>query len=258
VPIKPRSKQPLVPWQDYQQQPPAAAELARWFQRWPDAGIAIVTGQVSNLVVLDIDPGHGGEVSVKALEAKFGPLPATLTVRTGGGGRHFYFTAPADSRPIPNRVGLSKGIDVRGDGGLVVAPPSVHPSGRRYRWVEGGPYARATPAPPPIWLIGLIRHAGPRHGHSLAYWRELVARGVEQGERNSTIASFAGHLFWHGVDPQIVEELLLCWNRVRAHPPLDDEEVARTVESIRRTHARQEADELPAADRRTRRNAGKD
>ena len=65
-----------------------------------------------------------------------------------------------------------------------------------------------------------------------------MRRGVAEGERNNTIASLTGHLLWHGVDPEVALQLLLCWNRVRCRPPLSDDEVARTVESIRRTHVR--------------------
>jgi len=239
VPIRHRSKQPLVLWQEYQSRRPTEAELAAWFRRWPDANIAVVTGEVSNLVVIDIDPAHDGENSLHELVERFGPLPATLVARTGGGGRHLYFTAPADGRPMPSRVGLRPGVDVRAEGGLIVVPPSVHPSGRRYAWETPD----APPAPMPHWLVQLLRGASQRRGHPLQHWRDLATGGVEQGARNSTIASFAGHLFWHGVDPEIVKELMLCWNRVRARPPLDDAEVVATVDSIHRTHERHAGDE---------------
>jgi hypothetical protein len=85
----------------------------------------------------------------------------------------------------------------------------------------------------------LIAPAGGRSGHPLAHWRALVREGVVEGERNSTVASLAGHLLWHGVDAQVAVDLLLAWNSVRCHPPLADEEVARTVESIARLHERQ-------------------
>ena len=238
VPIRPRSKQPLVLWQEYQSRPPTEAEVAAWYKRWPDAGVAVVTGEVSNLVVLDIDPGHGGTDSLRELTSQFGSLPATLAARTGGGGRHLYFAAPADFRSMPSRVGLRPGIDVRAEGGLIIAPPTQHPSGRRYVWETPD----ASPAPIPHWLIRLLQSAAARRGHPLRHWRDLVVRGVAKGERNSTIASFAGHLLWHGVDPEIVRELLLCWNRIRAKPPLDDAEVAEIVDSIRRTHERHERD----------------
>ena len=232
------SKQPLVPWLDHQQRRATPDEVRGWYRRWPLANVGIVTGQISNLVVIDIDPGHGGEDSLKDLIARFGALPATLTVRTGGGGRHLYFSAPADPVAVRSRVGVAPGIDVRAEGGMIVAPPSVHPSGNRYEWTSGG--AAVPPAPLPRWLFALVQGMRPAgQGHGASHWRSLAAEGVGEGARNSTIASFAGHLMWCGVDHEVIKELLLCWNRVRARPPLSDDEVIRTIDSVHRTHERQ-------------------
>lgn len=82
----------------------------------------------------------------------------------------------------------------------------------------------------------MLRPRRTTQGHSLGYWRELIAGGVAQGERNNTIASLAGHLLWHGVDPHVALALLLAWNRLRCLPPLPDSEVAHTVASITKLH----------------------
>lgn len=235
VPVRAREKRPLVAWQPYQQTRPTPAEVRDWFTRWPDANVGIVTGVLSGLVVLDVDPAHGGEQSLARLEREHGPLPVTVEAISGGGGRHLYFAHPGGE--VRNRAGLAPGIDLRGDGGLIVAPPSRHPSGRRYTWRAGHAPGECGLAPLPRWLLP---GAAARTGHPLAYWRELVARGVPEGRRNSTLASLAGHLLWHGVDPDVVAELLLCWNRSRCQPPLSDEEVLRTVASITRLHQREE------------------
>ena len=89
----------------------------------------------------------------------------------------------------------------------------------------------------PAWVLGLTHPEG--RGHPFAYWRNLVREGVNKGARNNTLASLAGHMLWHGLDPQAVLELLLCWNRVRCRPPLPDDEVVRVVESITRLHRRE-------------------
>jgi Bifunctional DNA primase/polymerase, N-terminal/Primase C terminal 1 (PriCT-1) len=203
--------------------------------------VGIVTGAVSSLVVVDVDPLHGGAGSLEALERAHGPLPETVRATTGGGGVHLYFAHPGG--PVPNKVGLVAGIDLRGDGGFVVAPPSVHPSGRRYVWLRPDRPDEAVPAAMPGWLIQLVRERGYRPGHTLAHWRRLVEDGVQEGERNSSIASLAGHLFWRGIDPKVVLDLLLCWNARRCRPPLSEEEVARTVDSIMRLH---QSDDTPA------------
>jgi hypothetical protein len=234
VPIAPRSKQPLLAWLEFQQRRALPEEIRGWFQRWPGANLAVVTGAISNIVVIDIDARHGGEAALQLLEDDAGPIPSTLEATTGGGGRHLYFAHPG--RPLRNRAGLRPGIDLRGDGGLVVAPPSLHPSGQRYAWAPGHGFGEADPAPLPPCLLTEVIGRGSRQGHPPAYWRGVVTEGVPEGRRNSTIASLAGHLLWHEVDPDVVSELLLCWNRQRCRPPLSDEEVLRTVGSITRLH----------------------
>lgn len=81
-------------------------------------------------------------------------------------------------------------------------------------------------------VAGRMAGADIRSGHSRDHWRKLVAEGT----RNDTMASLAGHLLWHGVDPQVTLELLLCWNRTRCRRPLDDDEVAGVVASFTRLH----------------------
>lgn len=231
VPIEPGGKRPLVAWLALQHHIADAQEIAGWFRRWPDANVGIVTGRVSGIVVVDLDPRHGGQRSLAAFEREYGALPRTAEVATGGGGRHLYFAHRG--APLHNRVGLRPGIDLRAEGGCVVAPPSVHPSGRRYAWAAGPNDAPL--AGLPAWLLHTARPGGPS-GHSLTHWRQLVRDGVDEGARNATLASLTGHLLWHEVDAALALELLLAWNRVRCRPPLPDDEVARVVQSIARLH----------------------
>lgn len=243
IPVRPRGKRPIVPWEELQRRRPTEKEVRGWFERWPDANLAIVTGRVSGLIVLDVDPRHDGDETLDELEQSYGPLPHTAEAITGSGGRHVYFAYPG--RMVRNAVGFAPGLDIRGDGGVIVAPPSVHPSGRRYEW-EVSHHPDETPVVPmPRWLLRLATMPADRRGHPLEHWRRLAREGVKQGRRNDTIASFAGHLFWHGVDYDVVMELLLCWNARRCRPPLDDDEVMRTVDSIARTHFREEGSPEP-------------
>ncbi len=124
--------------------------VRRWWRRWPEANVGLRTGAVSGLVVLDVDPDHGGEASLGELVDAYEALPATLEVCTGGGGRHLYFTHPG-GRVANSAGGLGPGLDVRGDGGYILAPPSRH--------VTGGTYRRLThtaPAAMPGWLWALV------------------------------------------------------------------------------------------------------
>lgn len=236
VPMAAGQKRPIVKWEEFQDRLPTDSEVEEWFSAKRDLNIGIVTGKVSNLVVIDIDPAHGGDDSLSTLEGDYHPLPPTTTAITGGGGRHLYFRHPGPV--MHNRVGIRPGLDLRGDGGVIVAPPSRHPSGRLYEWAPGAGPDEQPPAALPTWLRFVLDEPEGR-GHPIAYWRGVARGGVEEGARNNTIAAFTGHLLFHGVDLEVVRELLLAWNRDRCRPPLSDDEVIRTVDSIARLHQRQ-------------------
>src|SRR5262249_38798879 len=108
-------------------------QIKAWWKSWPFAGIGCSTGQVSGFWVLDIDPRHGGDLSLETLIQAYGVLPDTRESRTGGGGRHLYFRWPSDRAPR-NKQSIEPGIDTRGDGGYVVLPPSRHHKGGAYAW----------------------------------------------------------------------------------------------------------------------------
>ena len=120
-------------------------QIRAWFEKWPEANVGIATGSESGLIVIDIDPRNGGEVSFAQLRKELPDAFVDLMeVRTGSGGRHLQFQC---SDPLPSRANILPGIDVKGDGGYVVAPSSIHASGQRYRYVPGN-----GPAPPPLQL----------------------------------------------------------------------------------------------------------
>ena len=203
--------------------------------QWPSgANVGIATGR--GLVVLDVDYRHDGGDSLAELERRHGRLPATVSAETGGGGEHLYFSTRA---PIKNSAAkLGPGLDVRGEGGYVVAPPSVHPdTGRVYTW-DNHPQDVAL-AKLPGWLEQLLAEQTNGRARPASEWRQLTANGATEGARNDLTARLAGHLLARGVDPFVALELVLAWNRNRNRnrPPLADGEVARTVESIARKEA---------------------
>ena len=119
--------------------------IQQWWRRWPTANIGIATGRGSNLAVLDVDPKHDGPQNLAILENRHGGMPFTVEVITGSGGQHYYFTYPSTLH-IPSSVSkLGAGLDIRGDGGYIIAPPSLHLSGRSYEWELSPPSRRASP-----------------------------------------------------------------------------------------------------------------
>jgi hypothetical protein len=98
--------------------------IRAWWRSWSWANVAIATGRLSGIFVLDVDAHRGGDATLAELERQFGMLPATVRVQTPQGGTHSYFVMPR-SGAVPCRSDVAPGIDVRGDGGYVLAPPSV-------------------------------------------------------------------------------------------------------------------------------------
>lgn len=150
IPMRERAKRPAIAWKAYQRKCASDKSVRRWFGGKQNYNVGIVTGSLSGLVVLDVDPGHGGTGSLRALERKHGALPETMTSKTGGGGSHFYFAHPGGD--VHNRTNIKPGIDLRGDGGCIVAPPSIHPSGKPYTWVKGHAPGQLKIAALPKWL----------------------------------------------------------------------------------------------------------
>jgi hypothetical protein len=198
-----------------------------WWRVEPTYNIAIATGTVSRAFVVDVD-GLDAEAELRKLEAEHGEIPPSVEVITARG-RHIYFKLP--EVPIRNSAGkIASGIDVRGDGGYVLTPPSMHPSGRRYAWSVDSANAFAAP---PKWLLAKI--AAAANGADVtpsSEWRELVTNGVAEGARDSTIARLAGHLLRRRIDPFVALQLMQSWNAARCAPPLPQRDVERIIGSI--------------------------
>lgn len=135
-------------------------EIRQYWRRWPGAAIGLPTGAVNGLFVVDVDTpdghDHDGRESLIRLEVQHGALPRTSMAESPTGSRHYYFKQPPDVTIPCSASKLGPGIDVRGDGGFVIAPPSVRPDHGEYRWINQVPVADA-----PNWLLDLV--AAKRH-----------------------------------------------------------------------------------------------
>ena len=233
-PCKPRGKSPLFQgWQEKATRDPDA--LRAMWAATPAANIGIATGAPSDVWVLDID-GEDGEGSLLKLESEHGALPPTIEVVTGKG-RHCYFRT--GKRKISNSVGqLGVGLDVRGDGGYVIAPPSIHPSGRTYAWSVD---TTRDFADAPGWLIAMVTAAKSgstgKAGKPLEHWHTVLTEPIHNGQRNATLASICGKLLHMGVnDAFLLYDLIMCVNLARCEQPLSVSEVETVVISMVRTH----------------------
>lgn len=143
IPLRPNSKIPLVPWESFQSQRVNPATIKTWWNEHRNAGIAALMGNISgNIIAVDIDPRNGGLESQKIID-----LPETLTHKTGGSGFHYFYHMPMSHR---KKIGVYPGIDLIGEGGYCVMPPSMHSSGQRYEIL----LARLI-SPAPKWLIDI-------------------------------------------------------------------------------------------------------
>ena len=204
-------------------------DLYRMFRPGQPLNIGIATGAVSKLVVLDVDPRHGGTESLRALEASHGALPKTVLVLTGGNGYHYYLRAPGI--PIRNSAGLlGPGLDMRGEAGYVVAPPSKHGSGNRYTWLPGHSPLQEELCEVPPWLLELLSGAsrGPRSAQA------IFGNTIAEGARNASLTSIAGKLRRSGLDEQSLLANLFQQNEARCSPPLQYEEVCAIAASVAR------------------------
>ncbi|MBL8528861.1 MAG: bifunctional DNA primase/polymerase [Burkholderiales bacterium] len=169
------------------------ATIRKWWRGSPNANIGVATGSASRLLVVDVDPRNGGNESLAALEARYGALPSDYVVETGGGGQHIYLRLP-EGRSVRCRK-LAPGIDIKGDGGYVIAPPSIHPSGNPYRIERGGEVP-----PAPDWLLDLIGKKGKAQAHApeqppvnvdnlrvSARMKCLIREGKPKGQRSEAV-----------------------------------------------------------------------
>jgi putative DNA primase/helicase len=188
--------------------------IRQWWTQFPAANIGLATGKESDLFVLDVDPAKGGDESLRTLEAQHGALPQTIEVLTGGGGRHCYFTH--SNLPIGNSASaLGPGLDIRTDGGQVVAPPSLHPvTGRAYEWDAAHHPADVPLAAVPAWLLAHLTAATAPGALFVA------PEKICDGARNTTLYKTGRSLKAKGLSREAMAAALRAENTTKCAPPL--------------------------------------
>jgi len=203
-----------------------AAQIQSWWTRYPSANIGVAC-DASQLLVLDIDPRNGGDRTLAELESEYGQLPRGPRSRTGGGGPHYFYTAPA-FRPAGK---LGDGVDIKYHG-YVVLPYSLHESGNRYEWLIA-PDDATLPSLPDCWS-SLLRTGTP-HTTTVSKPRRLAYRDggpILQGSRDNTLTQIAGAMRRASVSPEGIEAALRVENAERCRPPMSDADVHRIASSV--------------------------
>lgn len=205
-----------------------AEQIRAWWSRWPTASVGLRTG--NGLVVVDCDPGRA---DTEAFERS---LPATLTALTGGGGRHYFFAGAAPC----SQDRLAPGVDVRGDGGYVVAAPSLHASGRRYGWDLGSPETVADlpnelasqlqrPVPgAPEGAPTLPQPGSPKATRRARAWLAKRAPAISGQQGHTHTLTTAAHVLAFGLDEVTAFAELWAWN-LRCEPPWSEHDLRRKV-----------------------------
>ena len=257
IPQMPGAKSPLVEWKRYQSIPPSRDLAVRWWKKWPDAGICLILGPVSGIVAVDVDSIDAERV----LHSLLGGPPHTLTSRSGSrkpGKAHYFFGDPG-FHTAAKYTPLHRQLELRGHGGYVVLPPSLHPAGKRYEWVEplqevaalpaalaavwrdnprflpriiGSPsrmdpvdhhphFVRATPST----LLSVLREPGLAAGTQ----RWLLGQHAHQHKWNSRLFNASCDLAGLGIPLEVAEPLLLYG--AQPYSAADDQQARQTIRS---------------------------
>lgn len=183
------------------------AMVAEWRRRYPRANIGAGTGAASGIIVIETDPRHGGDATLRDLEAQHGALPRTPVAISGGGGNHYHLKHPG-FRVKTDAGALGEGVDVRGDDGLIVLPPSLHRSGALYEW-DGDRHIDDTPIAelPEAWKE-LLRSLSAKEEHVPLDTAAALA-GVPEGQREVTVWRLACKLRGVGLPLEMALKLVL-------------------------------------------------
>lgn len=274
-PLRKKDKRPLFEWKKYQDEQPSLAEINLWTNKYKDYNVAVITGAVSGIIVLDIDGQEGWDY----LTQNGYDLPITPRAQSSPGKAHIYFKHPNPEKGVRTRVNTELKIDVKGDGGYVVAPPSIHKLGHRYQWVEGFAPQDVPLADTPQWLIDFIAQyaqgaspsftappldippangEGPKEAELESRPGQAgvklerpqddpvtgdvdelthLLKGVSKGGRNNACAKIAGTWIAQNMTPGSVWQMLLAWN-LKNSPPMPEQEIHTVLESIVKRDAR--------------------
>jgi putative DNA primase/helicase len=200
------------------------AQIRAWWTMYPNANLGRPTGKKHGVVVLDVDPRHGGLESLAELEAKYGSLD-TLSIITGSGGTHYHFLPPETLLKSLDGT-IAPGLDTKAEGGYVILPPSNHLSGSLYRWGN-----QRSPAPVPDWLLALWPKLASNPQRSGV---PPILGDIVEGNRDKALTSWAGSMRKRGMSEGAILAALRYENETRCKPPLPDKVIQQKAHGMNR------------------------
>jgi hypothetical protein len=231
IPITPGGKKPLIKWEEFQSRKATQDEINSWWAKWPLANIGIVTGKLSNLAVIDLDKYAKDYDEAVSLQY-FPDSLVTPCATTPRGGQHLYFNYPDQDITI-NARGLP-GIDLRGEGGYIVAPPSVNGNGKPYAWQEGlGIHSVSLAILPAIYInkVQNIYRAVTHDSNTELHELQRVTFSLEEGRRNESLFHTAYSLIKGGMQRDNALHILESIAEKCCNPPMPKSEISTIIAS---------------------------
>lgn len=219
-------------------------QINEWWRKIPNANIGIPTGEINGFFVLDVDVQRkdgliveNGFETLRNLSDQYGKLPDTVIQISGSGEGNHYLFKYHDS--IKNNVKFLPGLDIRGAGGYIVAPPSTHESGNKYEWELSSHPSDTKIVEAPKWLIDHIQKPKQKKHYKAKPTSEYVRimQGVDDGERNNSLVMLIGHLLARKIHFTEAFEIVHMWNESRVNPPLSADVVTKAFNNIMRKEA---------------------
>jgi len=230
-------KHPIIAWKRQSSRRLTEREITSYWRKYPYCNVGIVTGAISGIDVIDIDGEKGLHALQECLGLTFDDMPVTPMAKTPRDGYHMYY-GHKSGLLIKTRAGVLECVDIRSDGGMVVAPPSKHRNGGIYSWVEG---RSIEDVPMGEFDFSRLIKSGPAKASKpeaadgdlppKTRWYTETLQGVDEGIRNDAAARLTGRYSHIGLDRQETELLMSAWNK-RNRPPMDNKELSATIKSI--------------------------
>jgi hypothetical protein len=238
IPVKFRDKKPIIPWQEFQKRIASTEEINEWWRKYPSANVGIVTGKVSGIFVVDLDK-YAPDYSEEVFNKYFPENIICPTASTARGGQHLYFSYPENSN-ISIGARNVDGIDFRGEGGFVVAPPSIGENGKPYLWVVQ--FDRATLVPPPEAYINkasTLYKGNGDNNHNCRQMSSLSSSVFVSGRRDQDLFHLANCLVKGGCETEFIKQVMNI-AALSCNPPFPENEVNTKIESAIKRAERKE------------------